>query len=167
MSIPTKVEGFSLRQAREADTGLVLEFINRLAEYEKLSHEVVATRETLKKYLFGEKKVAEVVLGYYKEKPVGFALYFFNFSTFLAKPGIYLEDLFVLDEYRGMGFGKVLLTYLAKLARDKECGRVEWAVLDWNKPSIDFYKTLGAIPMTEWIVNRLTGEALHELADQF
>jgi len=158
MSIPTKVEGFSLRQAREADTGLVLEFINRLAEYEKLSHEVVATRETLKKYLFGEKKVAEVVLGYYKEKPVGFALYFFNFSTFLAKPGIYLEDLFVLDEYRGMGFGKVLLTYLAKLARDKECGRVEWAVLDWNKPSIDFYKTLGAIPMTEWIVNRLTGE---------
>ena len=166
-NISTKIEGFHLRKAGRKDISIVLEFIKNLADYEKLSHEVVATEEKLERYLFGEEKVAEVVIGYYGEKPVGFALYVFNFSTFLAKPGIYLEDLFVLEEYRGKGFGKVLLTFLAKLARDKECGRVEWAVLDWNEPSMDFYKSLGARQMTEWTVNRVTGKALEELADQF
>ena len=146
---------------------MVLDFIKKLAEYEKLSHEVIATEEKLERYLLGDKKVAEVVIGYYHNIPVGFALYFYNFSTFLAKPGIYLEDLFVLEEYRGLGFGKILLTYLAKLAIDKECGRVEWAVLDWNEPSIEFYKSLGATILKEWLVNRVTGDALVELAEQF
>ena len=145
----------------------VLDFIRKLAEYEKLTHEVVATESALEKYLFGEEKMAEVVIGYYRDIPVGFALFFFNFSTFLAKPGIYLVDLFIMEEYRGMGFGKVLLAYLANLAREKDCGRLEWAVLDWNEPSIEFYKSLGASLMDEWIVNRLTGKALTELADQF
>ncbi len=167
MDIQTNVKGFYLRRARREDISIVLDFIKKLADYEKLSHEVVATEESLERYLFGEEKVAEVVFGYYEEKPVGFALYFFNFSTFLAKPGIYLEDLYVLEEQRGKGFGKVFLTYLARLAVDKDCGRVEWAVLDWNEPSIDFYKSLGANLMTEWIVNRVTGESLEELARQF
>jgi len=167
MTIKTKIDGFQIRKAAREDVPLVLDFIRRLAEYEKLTHEVVATREKLEKYLFGEEKVAEVVIGYYGEVPVGFALYFFNFSTFLARPGIYLEDLFVLEEYRGMGFGKVLLAYLANLVRQKDYGRLEWAVLDWNEPSIDFYKSLGAKTMDDWIINRLTGEELVALADQF
>ena len=130
MHIKTNIEGFLIRKAEKEDVSIVLDFIKKLAEYEKLSHEVVATEENLEKYLFGEEKVAEVVIGYYQEKPVAFALYIYNFSTFLAKPGIYLEDLFVLEEYRGKGFGKVLLTYLAKIATEKKCGRLEWAVLD-------------------------------------
>ncbi len=167
MHIETKVEGFQIRKVQRGDTAIVLDFIKRLAEYEKLSHEVLATEEKLDKYLFGEEKVAEVVIGYYQENPVGFALYFYNFSTFLAKPGIYLEDLYVLEEYRGKGFGRVLLTYLAKIAVEKDCGRLEWAVLDWNEPAIEFYKSLGTRVMNEWLVNRVAGDALSSLAAQF
>lgn len=167
MMIPTKTEGFLIKKAVREDVTLVLDFIVKLAEYEKLSHEVVATGEKLEQYLFGEEKVAETVIGYYQDIPVGFALYFYSFSTFLGKPGIYLEDLFVLEEYRGKGFGKTLLSYLAHLAIEKDFGRLEWAVLDWNEPSIEFYKSMGARPMDEWKVNRLTGDHLTSLAAQF
>lgn len=167
MSITTKVKDFQIRRTGREDVGLVLDFIRKLAEYEKLSHEVVATEEDLERYLFGKDKVAEVVLGYLGDTPVGFALYIYNFSTFLGKPGIYLEDLYILEEYRGRGFGTTLLTYLAKMAVDKGCGRLEWAVLDWNEPSIEFYKSLGAKLMNEWIIHRVTGKELEELAEMF
>ncbi|TFG38942.1 MAG: GNAT family N-acetyltransferase [Candidatus Aminicenantes bacterium] len=167
MAVKTKIDGFLIRKAEKTDVPLVLDFIGKLAEYENLSHEVIATEAQLERYLFGEEKVAEVVIGFYRDVPVGFALYFFNFSTFLAKPGIYLEDLYVLEQFRGKGFGKLLLTYLARLAMEKNCGRLEWAVLDWNEPSIAFYKSLGAKTMNQWIINRVTGESLEKLADQF
>ena len=155
---------FSIRKAEKTDIPLVLDFINKLAEYEKLSHEVVATEGNLERYLFGREQVAEVLIGYEGELPVGFALFFHNFSTFLGKPGIYLEDLFVLEEHRGKGYGKKLLARLAALALERNCGRLEWAVLDWNEPSIEFYKSLGTRMMKEWVVNRLTGENLVKLA---
>lgn len=164
--VNTKINNFKIRFAEEKDVPLILEFIKKLASYEKLSHEVVATEEILKESLFG-RKVAEVIIGEYEEQPVGFALFFYNFSTFLGKPGLYLEDLFVDPEMRGKGFGKTMLSYLAKLAKDRDCGRLEWQVLDWNKPSIEFYKGMGAIPMDEWTVYRLTGEKLINVADQF
>lgn len=167
MSIPTNIDLFSLRIAEVKDVPLILDFIRKLADYEHLSHEVVVTEENLEKYLFGEEKVAEVILGYEGEVPVGFALFFHNFSTFLGKPGIYLEDLFVLKEYRGKGYGKSLLTYLARLALERDCGRLEWAVLDWNEPAIEFYESLGATLMNEWIVNRVSGESLDKLAEMF
>ena len=156
----------SIRKAGKTDIPLVLDFINKLAEYERLSHEVLATEGDLERYLFGKEKVAEVLIGYEGELPVGFALYFHNFSTFLGKPGIYLEDLFVLEEHRGKGYGTKLLARLAALALERNCGRLEWAVLDWNESSIDFYKSLGARMMDEWIVNRLTGENLVKLANR-
>ena len=134
------------------------------AVYEKLTHEVVATEENLEKYLFGKEKVAEAVIGEAAGEPVGFALFHYNFSTFLGKPGIYLEDLFVLEEHRGKGYGKALLVYLAEQTVDRGCGRLEWAVLDWNEPSIEFYKSLGARLMNEWIINRVTGDDLLKLA---
>ena len=165
MSIPISIDQFSLRMAETEDIPLILDFIRKLADYEQLSHEVVATEEDLEKHLFGQEKVAEVILGYEGEVPVGFALFFHNFSTFLGKPGIYLEDLFVLEEYRGKGYGKTLLTYLAKLAMERDCGRLEWAVLDWNELSIEFYKSLGATLLNEWIVNRVSGESLVKLAE--
>lgn len=158
---------FSIRKAAKEDVPVVLDFINKLAEYERLSHEVVATEGDLEKYLFGTEKVAEVLIGYEGELPVGFALFFQNFSTFLGKPGIYLEDLFVLEEHRDKGYGTKLLASLAALAVERDCGRLEWAVLDWNEPSIEFYKSLGARLMEEWIVNRLTGENLQKLAARF
>lgn len=167
MDISTKINGFVIRQAGEDDVPLILDFIMKLAEYERLTHEVSATEEQLRRYLFGEERVAEVVIGYFVGTPVGFALYFYNFSTFLAQPGIYLEDLYVLEEHRGRGYGKTLLTYLAKKAVKEGCGRFEWAVLDWNEPSIEFYRSLGAKMMNEWIINRVTGEQLEELAKQF
>ena len=163
----SKIDGFLIRKAEKEDVPLVLDFIKGLAEYEKLSHEVVATEAMLERYLFGEDKAAEVLIGYFNGTPVGFALYFYSFSTFLARPGIYLEDLFVLEEHRGKGFGKALLSFLAKQAVDKGCGRLEWAVLDWNELSINFYKSLGARMMDEWIVNRVSGTTLTELANQF
>ena len=156
----------SIRKAEKTDIPLVLDFINKLAEYERLSHEVLATEGDLERYLFGKEKVAEVLIGYEGELPVGFALFFHNFSTFLGKPGIYLEDLFVLEEHRGKGYGTKLLARLAALALERNCGRLEWAVLDWNESSIDFYKSLGARMMDEWIVNRLTGENLVKLANR-
>jgi GNAT superfamily N-acetyltransferase len=167
MKAETRIEGFQIRKAGESDVPVVLDFIRKLAEYEKLAHEVVATEELLRKYLFGEDRVAEVVIGYYHGLPVGFALYFYNFSTFLGRPGIYLEDLFVLEQYRGKGFGKTLLAYLARMALERNCGRLEWAVLDWNEPSIYFYKSLGARLLEEWIINRVTGESLEKLAAQY
>ena len=165
--IETKVEGFQIKQAEREDTPLVLDFIKQLAEYERLSHMVVATEGRLEKYLFGKDRIAEVIIGYDQGKPVGFALYFYNFSTFLCRPGIYLEDIFVMEEFRGKGFGKSMLTYLAKLAVEKDCGRLEWAVLDWNEPSIEFYKSLGARMLDEWIINRVSGDSLHKLAARF
>lgn len=162
-----KNKAFDIRYAEIADVPLILEFIKKLAAYEKLSKEVVATEAALERYLFGEEKVAEVLLAYEGDVPVGFALFFQSFSTFLARPGIYLEDLFVLEEHRGKGYGTRLLASLAKLARERNCGRLEWAVLDWNEPSIEFYKSLGARMMNEWIVNRVSGDNLAELASKF
>ncbi len=153
-----------IRLATEADVPLILHFIKELAEYERLSHEVVAAEEALRNSLFGERRVAEVVLGYVGDDPASFALFFHNFSTFLGKPGIYLEDLYVRPEFRGAGIGRAMLVYLANLAKERGCARLEWWVLDWNDPAIRFYKTLGAVPMDDWTVYRVAGEALDELA---
>ena len=147
------------RYANINDVDLILFFIRQLAEYENMENEVVATPELLKEWLF-EKKVAEVIFAVEKEKEVGFALFFHNFSTFLGKAGIYLEDLFVLPEFRGRGHGKNLLKILSRIAVERGCGRVEWCCLDWNRPSIDFYKSFGAVPMDDWTIYRLTGENL-------
>ena len=167
MTILTKIDGFTIRQAVESDVPLILSFVKELADYEKLSHEVLATEEDFRQYLFGEKQFAEVVIGEYHSVPVGYALYFYNFSTFIGKPGLYLEDLYIKQEERGKGFGKALLAYLAKLAVDQKFGRYEWAVLDWNEPSINFYESLGAILMKEWIITRVTGDNLLKLASEF
>ena len=167
MTIPTKIDGFTIRHAAESDVPLILWFVKELAKYEKLSHEVRATEDDFRQYLFGEKQFAEVVIGEYHSEPVSYALYFYNFSTFLGKPGLYLEDLYVKPDVRGKGFGKALLAYLARLAVDQKCGRYEWAVLDWNEPSINFYESLGATLMKEWIITRVKGENLLKLASQF
>ena len=148
-----------IRYADEKDAGLILEFIKELAEYEKMSSEVVATEKLLKEWIF-EKKKAEVIFALEDGKEVGFALFFHNFSTFLGRAGIYLEDLFVKPDYRGKGYGKGLLKKLAEIAKERGCGRLEWSCLDWNKPSIDFYLSLGAKPMDEWTVYRIAGETL-------
>ena len=153
--VNTSIPEFSIRFATVRDTALILEFIRKLAAYEKLAHEVEATEENLKTYLFGEKAMAEVLIGEYDRKPVGFALFFHNFSTFLGRPGIYLEDLFISPENRGNGFGKAMLAYLACIARERNCGRLEWSVLDWNESAIGFYEKLGAVPMDEWTVYRV------------
>jgi GNAT superfamily N-acetyltransferase len=153
-----------IRFANEADTQTIVDFIYKLAEYEKLAHECVVDAATLKKNLFGPKPFAEVLLLEEDKTPVGFALFFHNFSTFLGKPGIYLEDLFVNPETRGKGYGKLLLKRLAEIAIERNCGRLEWWVLDWNTPAIKFYESLGAKPMTDWTVYRLTGDALTSLA---
>jgi len=152
------------RFADKNDCEKILYFIKQLAEYEKMSDEVVATEELLKEWIF-EKKKAEVIFALENEKEVGFALFFHNFSTFLGRSGIYLEDLFVLPEYRGKGYGKGLLKQLAKITVERGCGRLEWSCLDWNKPSIDFYLSLGATPMDEWTVYRLTGDTLTKMAE--
>jgi len=164
MKTSAQIPGFALRPAMEDDVPLILSFIRDLAEYERLSHEVVATEEGLRRSLFGQRRVAEVVLGYYHREPVSFALYFHNFSTFLGQAGIYLEDLYVQPAFRGKGFGRVMLSYLAQLAKERDCGRLEWWVLDWNKAAIKFYQGLGAQAMEEWTVYRVTGEALERLA---
>jgi GNAT superfamily N-acetyltransferase len=163
----TRIPDFVIRFAEKDDAGLILRFIKGLAEYEKLSHEVTTTEDLLRETLFGPRQIAEVIIGEYRGDAVAFALFFHNYSTFLGRPGIYLEDLFVKPEMRGHGFGKVLLAYLAKLATERECGRVEWSVLDWNTPSIGFYQKLGAVAKTEWTVHRLTGQALDRLAKEF
>ena len=151
------------RFATVDDTKLILDFIKQLAIYEKMEGEVVATEELLKEWIF-EKRKAEVIFALEGDREVGFALFFHNFSTFLGRSGIYLEDLFVLPEYRSQGYGKGLLKILAKITVERGCGRLEWCCLDWNKPSIDFYKYLGAMPMDEWTTYRLTGETLQKLS---
>lgn len=156
--------GVATRFATAEDTPLILSFIRELAEYEKLSHEVVATEEALRESLFGERPFAEVLLAFVGEDPAGFALFFHNFSTFLGKPGIYLEDLYVRPEHRGAGAGRALLSHLAGLAVERGCGRLEWWVLDWNEPAVGFYKRIGARAMDDWTVYRLTGDALERLA---
>jgi GNAT superfamily N-acetyltransferase len=154
------VEGLRIAPATESDVAVILGFIRKLAEYEKLSHQVAATEELLRDTLFGARRVAEVLIAYLGDEPAGFALYFHNFSTFLGRPGIYLEDLFVEPGHRGKGIGKALLTQIAKIARERNCGRLEWAVLDWNRPAIDFYRGLGAVPLDDWTLFRVTGEVL-------
>lgn len=155
---------FEIRFANESDVEIILDFILKLAEYEKMLDDVVATPELLKEWIF-EKKKAEVIFALEDGKEVGFALFFHNFSTFLGRAGIYLEDLFVLPEHRGKGYGKGLLKALAKIACERGCGRLEWSCLDWNKPSIDFYLSLGATPMDEWTVYRIAGEKLKKFAE--
>jgi GNAT superfamily N-acetyltransferase len=156
---------FSIRPAVANDVPLILNFIRRLAEYEKLSHLVVATEDLLREQLFGPRTHVEVLLAFEGEQAVGFAVFFHNFSTFLGRKGIWLEDLFVLPEARGRGYGKKLLLTLARIAAERNCGRFEWAVLDWNQPSIDFYKSLGSVPLDDWTIFRVTGDALHRLAN--
>jgi GNAT superfamily N-acetyltransferase len=157
-------DNFEIKHATVSDVPLILSFIKELAEYEKLLNEVVATEDVLKETLFGEKTHAEVIIGYLNGKPISFALFFHNFSTFLGRPGIYLEDLFVKTEARGKGIGQKMLGYLAQLAKERGCGRLEWWVLDWNERATAFYKKLGAKAMDEWTVYRVTGEALDKLA---
>ena len=157
---------FYIRAGTAADVPVVLRFIRDLAAYEKLPHEVTATEELLRRHLFGERPTAEVILAFADGAEAGFAIFFHNFSTFLGKPGIYLEDLYVRPEFRGRGLGKAMMVYLARLARHRDCGRFEWAVLNWNKPSLDFYQSLGAQSMSDWTVQRMTGEALAALAAQ-
>lgn len=164
--IPTKHEHFKIRFAEEKDIKLILDFIKELADYEKLLHEVVATEEILMESLF-VRRAAEVIIGEHDGEPVGFALFFHNFSTFLGRPGIYLEDLYIRPEMRGKGYGKTLLSFLAKLAIERNCGRFEWWCIDWNEPSINFYKSIGAVPMDEWTVYRVHNEALINLANEF
>ncbi|MCC6726535.1 MAG: GNAT family N-acetyltransferase [Saprospiraceae bacterium] len=154
----------NLRPATTEDVPLILAFIKELAEYERMLDQVVATEEMLRETLFGQRPGAEVILCHEGEKPVGFALFFHNFSTFRGRPGIYLEDLFVRPAFRGKGYGKMLLQALARLCVERNCARLEWSVLDWNTPSIEFYNSLGAAPMEEWTVFRLTDDSLAKLA---
>src|SRR5262245_56992644 len=155
-----------IRKAAEPDIPIILSFIRQLAEYERLSHEAVMTEETLRQSLFGPRRHVEVLLGYAGDKPVAFAVFFHNFSTFLGKAGLYLEDLFVVPEMRGKGVGRAMLVELANIARERKCGRFEWAVLDWNESAIQFYKKLGAVPMNGWTIFRMTGAALEQLANE-
>jgi len=155
---------FEIRPARAADVPIILKLIRDLATYERAPTEVTATEEQLVDVLFGEKPAAEVLLAFEKDTPVGFALFFHNFSTWVGRPGLYLEDLFVKPEKRGKGYGRALLVDLAKIAYERGCGRMEWAVLDWNNPAIKFYRALGAKPMDEWTVFRLTRDGIAELA---
>jgi GNAT superfamily N-acetyltransferase len=150
--------------ARLADVPVILDLIRGLGEYERLSHEIVATEGGLRKWLFGERPVAEVVLAYVDTTVVGFALFFHNFSTFLGRPGLYLEDLFVKPEWRGRGIGQRLLVHLAAIAVERGCGRMEWNVLDWNEPALRFYERMGARVMKEWKLCRLTGDSLARVA---
>ena len=154
-----------IRPATPEDVPIILRFIRELAEYERLSHEVAATEDLLRDALFGEKPSAEAVIGWLGDAPVGFALFFTTFSTFRARPGLYLEDLYVSPEYRRQGFGKLLLVNLAKIAEARGCGRFEWAALDWNEPAVNFYVQLGATPMDEWTTFRVAGDALTKLAN--
>ena len=153
-----------IREATEADVPLILQFIRDLAEYERLADRVTATEEQIRRTLFGNPRFAEVLIAEENGTPAGFALFFHNYSTFLGQPGIYLEDLFVHQDMRGRGIGKALLARLARIARERGCGRVEWAVLDWNALSIAFYRSIGAVSLDDWKIMRLTGEAMEKLA---
>ena len=160
-----EITDFQIRPARVQDVPIILQLIRDLATYERAPDEVTATEEQLVSVLFGERPAAEVLLAFEEESPAGFAVYFYNFSTWLGRPGLYLEDLFVKPEKRGKGYGRALLVELAKIARDRGCGRMEWAVLDWNEPAIKFYQALGAKPMDEWTVFRLKRDEIAKLAD--
>jgi GNAT superfamily N-acetyltransferase len=162
MKTPTD---FQIRPARLEDVPIILQLIHDLATYERAPDEVTATEQQLVDVLFGERPAAEVLLAFEGESPVGFAVFFYNFSTWLGRAGLYLEDLFVKPEKRDKGYGRALLVALAKIARDRECGRMEWAVLDWNEPAIKFYRALGAKPMHEWTVFRLTRDGIAKLAE--
>jgi GNAT superfamily N-acetyltransferase len=155
---------FRIEPAQPRDTAALLSLIRALAQYERLTHLVVGTEAQLREELFGARPVIEAVVGWEDERPVGFALYFHNFSTFLARRGLYLEDLFVVPEARGRGYGKALMRQVARVAVDRQCGRFEWTVLDWNQPAIDFYRSLGAEVLPDWRICRVTGEALSTLA---
>ena len=157
-------EEVTIRPALEHETPLILQFVRELAQYERLEEQMVAEEAQMRAALFGPRPYAEVVFACWEGEPVGFALFFHNFSTFLGRPGIYLEDLFVRPGFRGRGLGRRLLAWLAKLAVERGCGRLEWAVLDWNAPAVGFYRSLGAVAMDEWTVFRLTGPALEALA---
>ncbi|TDT72573.1 acetyltransferase (GNAT) family protein [Hypnocyclicus thermotrophus] len=159
MIINTKIEDLTLKFAEKNEVDEIFYFIKELAKYEKMENEVVATREILIENIFN-KKYCEVILAKYKNEYIGFMLFFYNFSTFLGKPGIYLEDLYIEPKYRGKGYGKEMLTNLFKIANNRGCGRVEWSCLDWNKPSLEFYKKIGAKSMDEWITLRIDGETL-------
>ena len=156
---------FKIRPAKIEDAPVILSLIKELAEYEHLSHEVTASEEDIRKTLFGERPFAETLIGEFEGLPISFALFFHNFSTFLGKPGIYLEDLYVQPEHRGKGFGSKMLAHIASLAKERCCGRFEWSVLNWNTPAIRTYEKLSAVPMKEWILYRLSGEALNKLAE--
>jgi GNAT superfamily N-acetyltransferase len=156
---------FKIRSAHLDDVPIILELIRDLATYERAPNEVTATEEQLVDVLFGERPAAEVLLAFERDTPVGFAIFFHNFSTWLGRPGLYLEDLFVKPEARGKGYGRALLIHLAKIARDRGCGRMEWAVLDWNEPAIQFYKKIGAQPLDEWQIFRLTRDGIAKLAE--
>ena len=154
-----------IREATPGDAALILTFITGLAIYEKAEHEVLATESDICDSLFGKDATAHGLICSKGDEPIGYGIYFYNYSTWLGKPGLYLEDLYILPEHRGSGAGKILLKHLAQIAVSKECGRFEWSVLDWNEPAIRFYKSLGAEPQDEWIIYRLTGESLLKLAD--
>jgi GNAT superfamily N-acetyltransferase len=156
---------FVIRPAGPADVPVLLSLIRDLAEYERLSHEVEATADVLRRNLFGERPYAEALVGELRGEPVAFAVYFHNFSTFLGKPGLYLEDLYVKPAARGLGIGRAILRRLARIAVERDCGRLEWSVLDWNEPALAFYKSLGAIPMNDWTIHRVTGDSLRSLAE--
>ncbi len=165
MTSPKDIPSFQVRAATKADVPIILAFIKKLADYERLSHEVIATEKILNETLFGRRRTAELAIGFYKKDPVGFVLFFHNYSTFLGQPGIYIEDLYVEEAFRRRGFGRALLNYVAQLAQERRCGRLEWSVLDWNEPAINFYQKLGAVPMKEWTTFRLTGDSLKKLAE--
>ena len=160
----TSIDNLKIRETSEEDCGLILSFIKEIAEYEKLLEEVVATEETLKESIFNNNR-AEVVIVELDGKAVGYALYFYNFSTFNGKSGLYLEDLFIKKEFRGRGIGKEVFKFLVKKAKKEDCKRMEWSCLDWNEPSIKFYKSLGAVPMDEWTVYRLTEKEINKLSE--
>ena len=164
MTSPKDIPSFQVRAATKTDVPIILAFIKKLADYERLSHEVIATEKILNETLFGRRRTAELAIGFYKKEPVGFVLFFHNYSTFLGQPGIYIEDLYVEEAFRRRGFGRALLNYVAQLAQERRCGRLEWSVLDWNEPAINFYQKLGAVPMKEWTTFRLTGDSLKKLA---
>jgi GNAT superfamily N-acetyltransferase len=166
MSFSASLPGFEIRPATIDDVPLIFSFIKKLAQYEGLAHEVVATEESLRETLFNSRKTAEVAIGDLQNKPIGLVLFFHNYSTFLGRPGLYIEDLFVDETYRRRGFGSALLSYVARLAIERNCGRLEWSVLDWNKPAIEFYTKFGAVPMSGWTVFRVTGQSLENLAAQ-
>jgi len=166
MNSKTITEDFVIREATAVDCDLIVTLIRELAEYERLSHEVEATAEKLRETLFGSNQYAEVLIAEHQGSAVGYALFFHSFSTFTGRPGLYLEDIYVKPNWRGKGFGKSIMIHIAKLAVERNCSRLEWAVLDWNTPSISFYRSIDAVPMEGWTVQRLSGQSLENLASE-